>query len=265
MSDFDLQMLWKKEIQILDVIDSICKKHNITYFLVLGTLLGSVRHKGFIPWDDDVDIGMPRKSYNKFLKIASKELGKEYFLQTGLTDKWHPVPFSKVRMNNTAFYTVGDKNIKRHHGIFVDIFPMNRRNAKPSLLNRVADRITAHIAQRRNEAPLMVFRFLKIFSTSFLVRIRDFLLSGHGDFYLCDGALLRVSDFESSVLGQFEGKQYPIPQNYHNVLETLYGDYMQLPSEENRVAHSPAFISFNLNEDKEELEKYLKTLRKGDL
>lgn len=104
MSDFDLQMLWKKEIQILDVIDSICKKHNITYFLVWGTLLGSVRHKGFIPWDDDVDIGMPGKSYNKFLKIASKELGKEYFLQTGLTDKWHPVPFSKVRMNNTAFY-----------------------------------------------------------------------------------------------------------------------------------------------------------------
>lgn len=264
MTDFDLQQLWQKEIQILDEIDRICKKHNITYYLVWGTLLGSIRHKGFIPWDDDIDIGMPIKSYKKFLRVAKKELSDEYFLQTGLTDKWHPVAFAKVRMNNTAFYPAGDKNIKRHHGIFVDIFPMNRRNGKRGILNRVGDRISGHIAQRRNEVPLTVFRAFRIFPTNFLVRIRDLLLQGRGDYYLCDGALFRASDFEFSVNGEFEGKQYPIPQNYHEVLEATYGDYMQLPPEENRVAHAPAFISFDLKKDKEKLEKYLDLLKRGE-
>ena len=264
MVDFDLQQLWQKELQILDEIDRICKKYDIVYYLVWGTLLGAIRHKGFIPWDDDIDVGMPIHSYKKFLQIAKKELPAEYFLQTGLTDKWHPAPFAKVRMNNTAFYPKEDVNLKRHHGIFVDIFPMHRRNGKCGILNRIGDRISVHISQRRNEVPLTVFKAFRIFPTNFLVRIRDLLLQGKGDYYLCDGTLLNISDFEPSADGEFEGKHYPIPKNFQKVLKTTYGDYMQLPPEENRVAHAPAFISFDLKADKENLEKYLDCLKRGN-
>ena len=261
MSNFDLEKLREKEIQILDEIDKICRKHNITYYLVWGTLLGAIRHKGFIPWDDDIDIGMPIQSYKKFLKIAQKELPKELFLQTGLTDAWHPVPFAKVRMNNTAFYAAGDTNVKRHHGIFVDIFPMFGRKGNGNIFNRIGAKLSDHIAQRRNEKELTVFPFLKIFSTNFLVVIRDALLQGTGEHYFCDGILLSTADFEDSIDIEFEGKKYPIPKNFDNVLTKMYGDYMQLPPEEQRIAHVPAFISFDIESDKEDLEKYLKLLK----
>ena len=265
MVDFDLQKLWKKEIQILDEVDRICKKYHLTYYLVWGTLLGAIRHKGFIPWDDDIDIGMPTKSYKKFLRIAKKELSETFFLQTGLTDKWHPMPFAKVRMNNTAFYPKGDKNLKRHHGIFVDIFPMYGRGNKESLLNRMGNRISNHIIQRRNRVSSTSFSILKIFSTNFLVRIRDYLLQGKGDQYLCDGQLFSVADFEPCLYGEFEGKKYPIPKNFHNVLTKAYGDYMQLPPKEQRIAHIPAFISFNLKEDETLLGEYIELLKQDDM
>lgn len=85
------------ELEILKKIDEVCKKHNINYWLDSGTLLGAVRHQGFIPWDDDIDIGMLREDYEKFLKVAQKDLGDDYFLQTRSTDKNYPLVFAKVR------------------------------------------------------------------------------------------------------------------------------------------------------------------------
>ena len=106
-------------LNILKEIDKICKKHNLIYFLDGGTLLGAVRHKGFIPWDDDVDIGMPREDYRKFLKIAQKELPDYLFLQTFETDKYYDiyqVP-SKVRDNRTLIF---EHNVPKNKKMTLD-------------------------------------------------------------------------------------------------------------------------------------------------
>ena len=81
----------------------ICEKYHLRYFVAFGTLLGTVRHKGFIPWDDDIDVGMPREDYERFLQIAQKECGEEYFLQTVDTDPEYHLYFAKLRMNRTRF------------------------------------------------------------------------------------------------------------------------------------------------------------------
>ena len=82
-----MRKIWQVELAMLDKVDTICKKHDIQYFLLNGTLLGAVRHKGFIPWDDDLDIGMLRKDYDRFMEIAQRELEEPYFIQNIWTDK----------------------------------------------------------------------------------------------------------------------------------------------------------------------------------
>src|SRR5690554_4763759 len=125
-----IQEIQKIQLGILKEVNDICKKHNILYSLYGGTLLGAVRHSGFIPWDDDIDIAMLRSDYEKFLKVAPNELSKEYFLQTYNTDKKCIFPFAKIRKNGTLFIENGSKGIKMHQGIFIDIFPLDNVDTK---------------------------------------------------------------------------------------------------------------------------------------
>ena len=111
------------QLKIAKEIKRICDKNNIDYILDSGTLLGAVRHKGFIPWDDDMDIAMTREEYNRFIDVAKIELGEEYFLQTWDTDNNYPMPFAKVRLNDTRYIENVFENANMHQGIYVDIFP----------------------------------------------------------------------------------------------------------------------------------------------
>lgn len=111
------------QLEILKVVDKICEKHGIKYWLAGGTQLGAVRHKGFIPWDDDLDIDMLRADYDRFLNVARKELPEEYYLQDWFTEKSYGLPFAKIRKNNTLYVEAGSQYSKSHHGIYIDIFP----------------------------------------------------------------------------------------------------------------------------------------------
>ena len=123
MDDKVLKDLQKIELEILLEIDRICKKHGIRYFLIAGTLLGAVRHKGFIPWDDDIDICMPAKDYNKFSKLAVKELKTDYFIQNYETDLTSML-FTKIRRNGTTAIEENRENRPYHQGVWIDIFPL---------------------------------------------------------------------------------------------------------------------------------------------
>ena len=110
---------------ILSEIIRICDKHDINYFAIGGTAIGALYDKGILPWDDDVDIGMTRKNYNKFLAVAPSELKPEYFLSWLETDPHTPFNYAKIKKNGTTFIEDKYKHIKMHHGIFVDIFPFD--------------------------------------------------------------------------------------------------------------------------------------------
>ena len=122
--NYDANKLKKYETKILDKIVSICEENNITYYLAYGTLLGAVRHKGFIPWDDDIDIYMKPEEYYKFKKVMLKNPDKDYFYQSLETEKYYGLTFAKLRMNNTSVIEERIKEEKLHTGIYVDIFPL---------------------------------------------------------------------------------------------------------------------------------------------
>ena len=119
----NIKEMQKIELEMLLEVDRICKKFNIRYFLIAGTLLGAIRHKGFIPWDDDIDIIIPLNDYIKFCKVAEKELNKNYFLQNYKTD-FTAMWYTKIRKNNTTAIQANHKNKLHHQGIWIDIFPL---------------------------------------------------------------------------------------------------------------------------------------------
>ena len=125
--DETLRKLQLIQLEMLKVVDNICSNHKIKYSLYAGTLLGAVRHKGFIPWDDDLDVCMPRKDYNRFIKICGQCLPKEYCLQNKENEPRFSQSFTKMRKKHTTFLQGGEPVSDYHHGIFIDIFPIDRR------------------------------------------------------------------------------------------------------------------------------------------
>lgn len=124
-SDQLQQQIWATEQEILDVIHQVCTEHGLRYSLAYGTLLGAVRHKGFIPWDDDIDLMMPREDYEKLLVIWNQSAPKGYILQNTRTDSDFTQNFTKIRKDHTTFLQDEAERTKHYHkGIFVDIFPV---------------------------------------------------------------------------------------------------------------------------------------------
>ncbi len=268
MNAICLKKLHETEVEILNNIVCICKKHDLKYYLVGGTLLGAVRHKGFIPWDDDLDIAMPRNDYNKFLEVAQEELGEQYFLQTGKTDKNCCRLFSKVRKNKTLFVEYKDQHIDKHHGIFVDIFPLdsggrytNRKTQSPKML--LYRLFRSYLQDTRGEGnqkfstkyffKKVIYALLWIIPDNTIIDICDWLSSGRGDFYInyCSQYGIKKQTIEKrmydpAVQLEFEGNMYDVPREYDYILKRIYGDnYMQLPPEEKRVTHNPVRINFD--------------------
>ncbi len=129
MAKIDPKVLREAQLIMLDMLvefDMICKKHNLQYWLDSGTLLGAVRHKGFIPWDDDIDLSMPVEDYSRFVEIAQEELSDSIFFQTTKTDNKFPFDYIKLRSQKAKIieFHEKDRDIGYHQGVFVDIFPM---------------------------------------------------------------------------------------------------------------------------------------------
>lgn len=265
-TDIDIRDVQQIELEILIEFDRICKFYSIPYQLFGGTLLGAIRHKGFIPWDDDIDVCMLRKDYEYFLSVYKNVLSNQFFLQTCYTDKTSIVQFAKIRRKETIFKTGKDLESSENVGIYIDIFPMD--NIKPSSflgkmqpkifsffyalssstnINRVIRsrkgiiRITRKMFYYLSKIiPKKVFddqaqKALKLFDNSYTEYVS----------HLSNGAskkryykfMRKAKDFNNNILHTFEGHMFPIPKNYDEVLKRIYGDYMTLPPKEEQYPH----------------------------
>ena len=119
------QTLKQIQTNMLKEFIEICENNKLQYFVIYGTLLGTIRHKGFIPWDDDIDVIMARNYYETFMKIGQKSLSEHLFLQNHITDKNYLCNFAKIRNNETTFIEIATQNIDINHGVYIDIFPLD--------------------------------------------------------------------------------------------------------------------------------------------
>lgn len=253
--DSRFRQLQLTELEMLEYFDSICKKHNIKYYLVAGTALGAIRHKGFIPWDDDIDVGILRKDYKRFLKVAAMEFDERFFLQTYKTDAQYHLPYAKLRRNDTLFVEPDITDLHMHHGIFIDIFCLY---SVPS--NKFLQKLhggVLHFTKLIHAA----FKRLKLFKFDRLVLSFMDKLAAIFPEKLCkcrsivfslspyDEEAVPADVFSGTVLHEFEGKMYPLPENWDRYLKHLFGDYMTPPPENKRIPHATKFILTNEKAD----------------
>lgn len=245
----DIKQLQNKTLEILVRFDEVCKKYSIKYYLAYGTALGAVRHQGFIPWDDDIDVMMFREEYEKFKKV-SDELGEKFFLQSRESDKEYPLDLPKIRMNGTAFVEKPLKKYNINHGIYIDVFILEY-----ALENKVLDKATQFIYMlNRFNNTGNSFSSLK---GKVLFMCLKPLLNGEKlknawnkviysnmkkNYSKCNDIFSYGYFFDTKDIGvgkyiKFENRKFLVPENVDNYLTQCYGDYMILPKLEDRIPH----------------------------
>jgi lipopolysaccharide cholinephosphotransferase len=227
-------------LRMLKIFDYLCIKHNIKYFLTGGSLLGAIRHQGFIPWDDDLDVAMLRDEYEKFIQYAASELPYDIFFQTPQTDPHYP-PYSNVearlRDKYSSYNHIGSYKRKWHEGFQVDIFVYDRsylphnffvitQNKLLKLLNNNLKRATIlKVISKYIPLPL-------VYSSNFLQYYSE----------LKSGTYIKPKECATLIRTKFENMEVWLPQGYDSYLRRQYGDYMQLPPVEKRVSNHDVVV-----------------------
>jgi len=256
---FDLSKVHDVLLEILKEVDRICKKHNITYFLSAGTALGAVRHHGFIPWDDDADIGMLREDFEKFRKVVKEELSSNFYFQTMRKGSDYYRAFDQIGKKNTSFVLESTKNLKIYHGIHVDIFPFDyvsgetyvrEKHVKEVQLYRkkLSSKLIPYNVNSRNLFHKFFINYeyykMKLVPYNYLHNKMESALKkyqGKEDIFVADLLThykkimyFKKIDIVPVKYVDFEDVKLPIPNNYHEYLTMMYGDYMVLPPEGKR-------------------------------
>lgn len=247
------------QLEIAREIKRVCEENDIRFFLLGGTYLGAVRHQGFIPWDDDMDLGMLRGEYEKFCRIAPEKLGPDYCLQTWYTEPNYGLPFGKVMKRGTVYLESKKSRRLQENGIYVDIFPFDsvpqdlqqRQKLAKHLLRLYRLRLMkcGYKPWMEEEKVLwhkrlgyLFYQFQALFcGKQALARDYDALAEAQPDTDtvseqsgMAQPLYVRRAWCEDLVNYTFEGEQFPAPRAYDEFLTIYYGDYMQLPPEDQR-------------------------------
>lgn len=263
-----LKRLQTTEMEILDVLDSFCARHGIQYSLAAGTAIGAIRHQGFIPWDDDIDIAMSRTEYNKFCRAWKQNPIDGYYLENYLDDKYCGTSHAKLRKDGTVMLSEGEDEKHGHHGIWVDIFPCDKIPKDEKKTNqiikygrRVIFFTRANVISYNDDIVKKLVRYA-IRLIPYAVRHRllleaaDWLVKNNekidGDYEWISMSTLgslsiryHQNLMDETIRVKFEDREYNIFREYDDMLRCLYGDYMTLPPIEERVCkHAPIKLEF---------------------
>lgn len=265
-----LKKLQSLEMMNLAELKCVCEKIGVEFFAYGGTLLGAVRHKGFIPWDDDLDIAMTRENYVKFIRLAPQYLSECYHLQTPYTDIKTPFPYAKLRLKGTTYIEYINKDLDIEKGIYVDIYPIDnlpdddqeyyKQYKKFHRLAVLYARRQSAVYDSREKTPgVLMKKILKLCLSAALRLIPQNMI-----IKAMDDIATRYNNANTTRLGNlyyptpvnsfdelypllecaFENDSIKIPTSYHQHLTSRYGDYMTMPPEEKRIGHKPYKLDF---------------------
>lgn len=259
MKEMTVQEMRQVQIAILDHIDELCKKNGITYWIDYGTLIGAVRHKGYIPWDDDIDVSMLREDFDRFVKICEEKRDDRYRLSCVENDPECMYPFGKMIDTYTDLYELGEDGIKT--GVYVDIFVYDGAPRDKRKLEKGFRSLDFYGRWRKyqipmKEAPLSIKRIgvlfmrgiFKILPRQFFTRkiVRNAKKYADPDSdnvcalvdpYSYSHWVVKKDIFKELIDLEFEGKKYKAPKAYDEWLTIQYGDYMTIPPKEKQIRH----------------------------
>ena len=226
MANYDIRPLQLRILKNLLAVDKVCKEHNLRYYIMAGTMLGAVRHKGFIPWDDDLDIGMPRADYDLLMANAKEWLPKPYEAVCAENDKEYPLPFAKVQDADTTL--IERMHLKYLGGVYIDIFPLD---GVPE--SRMAQRMLFTLAGAQESIRKVMKKY--DFDQSALV---------------CDYDDGMKGIMSKDILGTptpilFENEEVWGVQKYDVYLSQKYGDYMTIPKQSGQRQHNFHYLDLN--------------------
>ncbi len=277
--DMAMKLIHALQLHMLVEIDRICRAEDIDYFLLFGTLLGAVRHKGFIPWDDDIDIGIMREDYDRLLEALESRLDHERFdIQYAGKDHSVPVPYAKLRAKSTRFEEFGRTYGNLSSGIFIDLFPLDnvpdssmlRARQKAGYFMTHFSRRVKHDNYRTRHLPLQLLyeSQARMPSDRLWAKNLDAMTRyGHGASKLLIAYPGARSDYDSSFMHRadmtpasrlpFCGFMVKAPARVETVLQKAFGDYMNLPPEDQRRGHLLSYIEIDLRFWQDVFEEYL--------
>lgn len=262
-----LRKLQLVENEILKVTHDFCKKHGIKYSLYAGTLLGAVRHGGFIPWDDDVDIFMERNEYERFLKLWQEEKVEGYTMQATNSPFYEGINHTKIRKDGTIFASKKEMEVDTHHGIWLDVFPFDKVPTDKKARKKFFFKAKLRLVYTRGYPYEKGGKFLKLLSKILLIpsrktqlkirnKIEKQIIDKYKDLksgyeYMSLAATENFKTFyppeiiENLASITFENASYSAVKDYDKMLTIQYGDYMKLPPEEQRICkHNPEVLDF---------------------
>lgn len=250
--DENRKKIWAIGLDLLMKLDEVCKRHRLCYYLAYGTLLGAIRHNGFIPWDDDIDVCMPRYDYEK-LQEHKDEFKDPYFLQSPETDANYFFSFIKLRNSKT---TALSKNLcynNFNNGMSLDIFCVDKwenddqgkrlylkindliiNNSTYMKLSNPYFKDDERVRNYNRANPMIVYREIQRLSKSYYDKVTDYVSMPTISIYGYEKDIFYAEDFSCAILHPFESLNLPIPVGYDRILKCIYGDYMQFPPAEKR-------------------------------
>lgn len=262
MATYDIRPLQLRILKILLAVDKVCKEHNLRYYIMAGTMLGAVRHKGFIPWDDDLDIGMPRADYDLLMANAAAWLPEPYEAVCAENDKEYPLPFAKIQDAGTTL--IERMHLKYLGGVYLDVFPLDGvpdsrlkqrlHFAKYEFYKRVLYLIHRD-PYKHGKGPSSWIPLLcrKLFTpTGVQAAIRKIMVKYDFDqsALVCDYDDGMKGIMPKEVLGSptpilFEGEEVWGVENYDTYLVRKYGDYMTIPKQDKQRQHNFHYMDLN--------------------